>query len=162
MKRLIEKLRGFRRSPRRPLRRGATIVEMAIVQLLFLAMVLGMLDVGAAVVRYDALTQAARQGARQAIVHGDLATKLGSWGPASYSGTGADSHPIAAAIRPSLAIFDPSQVRIAAEWPDGGNEATKKNRVRVTVTAPYRPSVAFIFGNRTFTLQASSTMKITH
>lgn len=146
---------------RGPSRRGATMVEMAIVQLLFLTLVLGVFDIGMAVVRYNTLAHAARQGTRAAIVHGDLATRLGAWGPSSYSGTAADSAPLAEVIRPSLGSLDPAEVNIAAEWPDGGNEAGKKHRVRVSVSMSYRPIVTFLFGTD-FPLQATSTMQITH
>ncbi|HUT14608.1 MAG TPA: TadE/TadG family type IV pilus assembly protein [Thermoguttaceae bacterium] len=140
--------------------RGTTSVEMALVLLLFLTLVLGMLDLGIGVFRYNLLAQAARQGARQAIVHGTLADRLGPWGPQSYSGQGDDSHPVADAVRPSLTAFDPSEVGIQADWIDGDNEFEK--RVRIAVSAPYRPIMTFIFGNPTFTLRGTSTMPIAH
>jgi Flp pilus assembly protein TadG len=151
---------GCRGGPRAD-RRGATIVEMAIVVSVFLTLVLGMLDLGIAVFRYHLLAQAARQGARQAIVHGSMADRLGPWGPATYTGTSdVDGHPIVAAIRPSLVGLHLSQVTIQAEWPDADNKF--EQRVRVTVSAPYQPMMTFIFGNPTFTLQGTSTMRIAH
>ena len=143
-------------------RRGATAVEMAIVLLTFLILVFGMLDLGIGVFKYHLLAQAARQGARQAIVHGSLATKLGSWGPAAYSGNAADGTAIANYIKPMLA--DPSNVAITATWIDGGNAPVPPpgNRVTVTVSAPYKPIMLFIFGNQSYTLRASSTMYIAH
>lgn len=152
---------GCRRM-RRPDRRGATAVELAIVVMVFLTLVLGMLDLGLGVYRHNLLAQAARQGARQAIVHGDMADRLGPWGPASYSGTAADGSPIALAIQPLLAGIDPAEVSIQADWLDGGNEFTEEHRVRITVSTPYQPMMTFIFGNPTFTLQATSTMAIAH
>ena len=77
-----------RRSCLRRLRRGATAIELAIVLTLFLTLVFGMLDLGIAVFRYHIVCEAARQGARQAIVHGKLSDKLGTWGPAPLSLTG--------------------------------------------------------------------------
>jgi Flp pilus assembly protein TadG len=147
---------------RRRCRRGATIVEMAIVLMVFLTLVLGMLDLGLGVFHYHVLGQAARQGARQAIVHGNLADRLGPWGPQGFTVTAEDASPLVAAIRPVLAGFDLSQVTIQAEWPDGGNDPSSDQRVRVTVSAPYRPIITFIFGNPTYTLQATSTMFIAH
>jgi len=155
---------GNRPIPRRRTRsrdaRGTTTVEMALILLLFLTLVLGMLDLGIGVFRYNLLAQAARQGARQAIVHGSLADRLGPWGPQSYSGRGDDSHPIADAVRPSLTAFDPSEVGIQADWIDGDNQF--EQRVCVAVSAPYQPIMTFIFGSPTFTLQGTSTMPIAH
>jgi hypothetical protein len=146
----------------KPNRRGATAIELAIVVMIFLTLVLGMLDLGIGVFRYNLLSQAVRQGTRQAIVHGGMADRLGPWGTATYSGTADDGSPIALAMQPSLVGLDPAQVTILAEWPDGGNEVSEHDRVRVTVSAPYQPIMTFIFGNPTFTLQASSTMAIAH
>ncbi len=133
---------------------------MAIILMTFLILVFGMLDLGLGVLRYNTLAQAARQVVRQAIVHGSLADRLGSWGPGSYSGSAGDSHPIAQAVESSLAGFDLSEVTVQAEWPDGENEFQK--RVHVTVAMPYRPIITFIFGNPVFTLQATSEMPIAH
>ena len=36
------------------------------------------------------------------------------------------------------------------------------DRVRVSISTDYQPMMAFIFGNPTFTLQATSTMQIAH
>jgi Flp pilus assembly protein TadG len=149
-----------KRRRRRPDRRGATVVELAIVLLVFLTLVFGMLDLGMGVFRYHLLAQSARQGARQAIVHGSMANRLGSWGPTSYSAHGDDAAAIATYIRPMLEGFDLSQVTIQAAWIDGGNKP--EQRVRVTLTAPYQPVMAFIFGSTEITLRATSTMTIAH
>lgn len=148
----------------RRLRHGATAVELALVLLLFLTLVLGMLDLGIAVFRNHLLAEAARQGARQVIVHGKLADKLGSWGPGTLTLTGTDSHPLVSdpntGIRRLLTGIDPSQVNITVEWL-GGNDPQAENRVRVRVTTTYYPMV-FIFGNTHFDLSGSSTMYIAH
>ena len=51
--------------------RGTTIVEFALIVMLFFLLTLGLVDVGRAVWAYHSLTHAAREGARYAIVHGD-------------------------------------------------------------------------------------------
>lgn len=150
------------RKRRRSNRRGATTVEMAIILMTFLVLVFGMLDLALGVLRYNTLAQAARQVAREAIVHGSLADRLGPWGSGSYSGSAADSHPIAQFIQEysSLNVFDLSEVTVQVEWPDGANEF--QQRVHVTVSMPYRPIITFIFGNPVFTLEATSEMPIAH
>ncbi len=153
-----ERTNPRRRRPRN--RRGAAAIETAIVLMVFLTLVLGMLDLGLGVLRYHLLAQAARQGARQAIVHGDLANRLGTWGPAAYSGQASDDHPMTIAVRPSLTTFELSDVTVKADWLDGDNEL--EDRVRVTASAPYRPIMTFIFGNPSITLEGSSTMLIAH
>ena len=147
------------RRARKPSRRGATIVEMAIIMVVFLTLVLGMVDLGIGVFRYNTLAQAARQVARQAIVHGSMAVE--PWGPGTYSALANDASPIAQTVQSSVSGFDLSEVTINVEW-IGGNKVTENDHARVTMTTPYRPIMTFIFGNPTFTLQATSTMAIAH
>ncbi len=164
--------RTFRIRKRRCARRGATIVEMAIVLLTFLTLVLGMLDLGLGVARYNSLAHAARQGARQAIVHGSMADRLGVWGPATVEFSLSASPPsivlpstdaadIAAFIQPTLVHFNPAEVTVKVKW-ESGNEFGQP--VTVTLSAPYRPMMTFIFGNSVspIKLTAESTMSIAH
>ena len=140
-------------------RRGASMVEMAIVLPVFLTLVLGMLDLSIAVLRTHVLANAAREGCRKAMVHGSLSVE--EWGPATFSGTAdADGHPVVALVRPYLSGMDLSQVTIQVEWPEGSNGLEKP--VRLTASMPYQPMMTFIFGNPTFTLRGSSTMPIVH
>ena len=142
-------------------RRGATTVELAVVLLSLLTICLGMLDLGIGVFRYHIVSQAARQGARLAIVHGTLAPpQLAQWGPGTYSGKGDSSDPIPLAIAPYLAGLDPSQVDITVEWLDGDTDPD--SRVRVTASTTYTPALTFIFGSTTYAPKAISTMRIHH
>ena len=72
-------------------RRGAAMVEAAIILPVFLLLIFGMIDVGMGVFRNNLLSEAARHGARQAIVHGAFAPTGwdgGPWGPrATAAGT---------------------------------------------------------------------------
>jgi Flp pilus assembly protein TadG len=56
-----------------PKRRGAAVVEFAIVVPIFFLMVFGMIEFGRMVMVHQLLTGAAREGARQAIVNGATA-----------------------------------------------------------------------------------------
>ncbi len=154
-----------RLSPRRifgaPRRVGATMVETVLILNVFLLLVLGTLDLGLATYRYNTLSQAARQGARQAIVHGALAkSPMTKWGPGTYNGTAAGNSEFALAIRPMLAGFKLSDVAVRVEWIDGGNAI--QQRVRFHVSTDYRPIVAAFFSSAVYTLRASSTMPIAH
>jgi hypothetical protein len=50
--------------------RGQSVVELALVLPMFLALLFGMIDIGRIIWASDAVTNAAREGARYAIVHG--------------------------------------------------------------------------------------------
>jgi Flp pilus assembly protein TadG len=140
---------------------GATLVETAIVLNLFLLLILGSFDLGIAVYRNNTLSQAARQGARQAAVHGSLAApSMNAWGPETYHGTAGDGSVYAAAVSPTLVGFALANVTIKVEWIDGGNAA--QQRVRYTVSTPYKPIITSFFSSASYTLSASSTMPIAH
>jgi Flp pilus assembly protein TadG len=162
-------------------RRGAVLVEAAIMIPLFLTLVFGLLDLEIALFRKHVVSEAARQGARNATIHGYLApnsSAMNAWGPTpSYypalkppslyststsSTVRADdgSDELASTIKPFLVGLDPSTVTIQIGWPDGNNALG--NRVTVSVTTPYRHLIPFIFGDNTITLGATSTMTIMH
>jgi len=166
---------------RRNRRRGAALVEAAIMTSLFLSLVVGMLDLGIALFRMHVASEAARQGARNATIHGYYApngSTMNAWGPtpeyypaltsqslyatASSYTVRADtaSDELAATIRPYLVGLDPSTVTIQIQWPDGDNDLA--NRVTVSVSAPYQHLIPFVFGTDTITLSAASTMSIMH
>ena len=65
------RLRPDGRLPRRPRSRGQSLVEFALVLPLFLLLVMGIMDLGLAVFSYNSITNAAREGARLAIVNQD-------------------------------------------------------------------------------------------
>jgi len=144
-----------------PFRRGATLIETALVLMLFLMLLFGMLDLGLLVFRHQMLSFAARRGAREAIDHGEYADRLGIWGPAPISGT-LDS--LGAAIRdkfePHLVGMAPQDIDVQITWLDGTNNF--KKRIQVTLTTDYTPITTFIFGSPSFDVSASSTMPIAH
>ena len=142
-------------------RRGATMVETAIIMSAFLMLILGTFDLGIATYRYNMLSQAARQGTRQAMVHGALAPPaMTAWGPATYTGTAGDGSAYAQAVSPMLAGFTLANVTIKLEWIDGGNAI--QQRIRYTVTTTYRPMLTSFFTNTAYTQSAASTMPIAH
>ena len=142
-------------------RRGSASVETAVVLLVILTITVIIFDLGMGVFRNNILSQAARQGSRIVIVHGHLAPpQLSEWGPANFTATADSDGEIPAALRPYLAGLDPSQVNISVEWLDDHNEL--EGRVRVTVSTTYQPFLAFIFGDSTYNLHASSTQAIAH
>lgn len=147
---------------RRTERRAATTVEVAIALSVFVTLMLGMVDLGYGVFRQHVLTHAARQLARQAIVRGALADRFTRWGPEPLALNADQSHEAIDTIADSLVGWDRAEVEVSVEWIDGGNEADSQHRVHVTLAAPYRPIMTFIFGQPSITLHASSTMAIAH
>lgn len=152
-------MRLQQRSTRRP---GATLLETGIVFGVFLGLALGMLDLGIAVFRYHLLSQAARHGARQAMIHGSLApATVGSWGPGTINvAANTSGVPLVDAVKPFLIGFDLSKTQVLAEWLDGGIDADQ--RVRVTITTSYQPATPIISGTQPLTLRAASTLAIVH
>lgn len=137
------------------------MVETAIIMTVLIMLTLGSTDIGIATYRYNTISQAARQGARQAMVHGALAAPaMTVWGPGNYSGTAADGSPYAQAVSPMLVGMNLNNVTITVEWIDGGNAI--QQRVRFTVSTTYRPLVTFIFAKASYPLSASSTLPIAH
>ena len=150
---------------RRNRRRGATIVEMSIVLSVFLMLTLGMIDLGTCVFRYHVLSNAARQGARRAIVHGALANSAldgGPWGPTTIDvAATSTSTPIVGGAHDGIAGLlvgcNPAQTTIEVQWTKNSNAVGQP--VQVTLSTPYTPVMWFLTGG---TLTAASTMQIVH
>lgn len=147
-----------RRSAKHVGRRGAAMVEAAIVLPVFLMLVLGLLDLAGAAYRYNLVSELARRGVREAIVHGSQAPpKRVALGPQTWTATAAAAGDVPTAIRGLLAGIEPAEVTIRLDWVDGGNAPA--DRVRCTVTLPYR-GATFLLSGRQITLRATSTMAI--
>src|SRR5713226_3396638 len=126
---------------RQSTRPGATMAETGIVLLTFLITVVGMIDLGVAVLRQHTISEAARYGARLACVHGQYCGNStpswngGAWGPsqigpitASTTGT-----PIIDEMRTNYLqdLVDLSNTTIKVQWLDGNYNV--ESRVEVTV-----------------------------
>lgn len=142
-------------------RRGAAVTEVALILVPLLVLTLGLFDAGVAVFRYHIVAEAARHGARTAIVHGDRANPGAQWGPAQIDAVASSSGiPILTKIQPVLVGCDLSQTQITVDWPEGSNEFGKP--VTVTISTEYVPVVAALTNYGPITLSASSTMTIAH
>jgi hypothetical protein len=142
-------------------RLGSTLVESAIVLSACAVLLLGMLEMSLALVRYTAMSETARRVAREAIVHGGRAAPAREmWGPATLTITAADDHPAAAAARIALVTVKPADVQLELTWPDGDNEPN--HRVRVAVSYVHRPFVRIPGWYDELPLQGVSTMYVAH
>ena len=133
----------------------------------FLLLAVGMIDLGVAVFQKHVVSEASRQGARIAAVHGSLAPSGwngGNWGTTSYSGLANSGDTIPAALT-SGGLFtglNASNVTVAVQWPTGGNSAQNGDTVQVTISTTWTPIFTNIFGGTPYPLSATSIEPIAH
>lgn len=141
-------------------RSAATLVESAIVLLLLVLLILGTLDLGLAVFRYNLAAELARIGARAAIVRGlDAPPELPAWdGATAAVGIRELERPLLAACGVSEDEF---QVTAVYELDADGESINRiGSPVAVTVTVDYTPIMTAWFGGATMSLTAQSRMTI--
>jgi Flp pilus assembly protein TadG len=157
----------MRRPSKRSNRRGASMVEAVITTVVLTTLAFGMFDLGVAVFQNHVVSEASRQGARIASVHGSLAPSGwngGIWGTSTYTGTAnlTDNIPTAFSGAGLFVGLNPSNVNVSVQWPDGGNSAQNGNRVQVTVSTTWTPLITYLFGTTPYTLSATSIEPIAH
>lgn len=137
---------------RRPRRRGAAVVEMAVVLPVLLLMLLATIDLAQVVFAYGAVAEACRAGARHAIVHGSM-----SKAPVGPSPNDPNLEKVVRANAPAL---NPARLSVTSQWPRGDNRANSP----VTVTVVYQCPLVVgpLVGLKSVTVQSSSTMTVTH
>lgn len=142
---------------------GATAAEFSIISMVFLTAVLGMLELSVAVFQYHVVSHAARQGARLAMVRGELATRLGKWDPQALGNTHSAllsaNDPISNAIRPYVSGITPEHTTVTISWPDATNDL--ESQVQVQIVTIHQPFITFLFSSN-WTLTGRSTMPIAH
>lgn len=124
--------------------RGSALVETAIVLNLFLVLLLGIMDFSRALYTYHLVDNAARIGARFAIVHGSNCNHTGSrtdpW-PCN-----ADQAEIQNYIQQQSVVMGLGAVAVTPNWPGGNPGCTASSPyrgqgclVQVTVTYTFNP-----------------------
>lgn len=120
----------LRRKPHQT-RRGAAMVEMALVLPLFVMIILGIIEFGRAMMVSQLITNAAREGARLAVIDGSSNTSVQSAVQSFLTG----------ALRVSSTDVSVSiSITPAAGNPDPGNEcanAQARDLITVNVQVPY-------------------------
>jgi Flp pilus assembly protein TadG len=139
--------------------KSQTLVEFAIVGLVFSMLVFGIIDLGRALGSYNTLAQATREGGRYAIVHGDLSSDPSGPGSPHYTPPNQDAK-VTETVRQFAPGLDESQLTVEAEWPDGSNEFG--NRVKVTSRYSYASMFGGFLRLPSVTMTSSSTMEITY
>ena len=148
-----------RRSSRRGGEKGQSLVEFAMVIAIFFVIVFGVFDFGIAAYTYHYVSNATREAARWAIVHGQDSSSPATATDVENFVKGAGRLP------PGI---NPTKLTVTAEWPgDAANVScpagSKKHGcpVRVTVQYNYDFLMPFIT-SPALQIQSSSQMIIAH
>jgi Flp pilus assembly protein TadG len=136
--------------------RGATLAETAIVMSVLLAMLFGILDFGRALYTYSFVAQAARQGARWAMVRGANCTQLDHCPAQSGSG---DIQPYVQSL--SAGATDPNTLTANLNFPSCGNTNARGCIAQVTVTYPFNFMLPFLPAAQ-LNISSTSEMVITN
>ena len=119
--------------------KGTTILEFAIVGLVFFLLTAGLADIGRAVWAYHSLSYAVREGARYAIVHGDR------------SNNPAPANTIENIVKNQIPHFQ--GVIVTATWDPNNAQAST---VEVTAQYTFQPVMAFF----AFTVPLTATTRM--
>jgi Flp pilus assembly protein TadG len=158
------------RPPRRRATRGQAQVEFALVIVFLMILILSMLELLTLMHTYNVLADAAKEGLRYAIVHGNKnSTASGPTcpcadidGPAAPPGTvpGYGSGYGVVKTYAQYSLHDMTGLTVTVTYPDTANPPANKvpNRVQVVVAYPYRPF--FNLGWPTVTVNSAAEGRI--
>lgn len=127
------------RSPKNEQRRGAAMVEMAVVMPIFVTLVFGIIEFGQAFMVMQLINNAAREGGREAIVNGSSNTSVTQVIQDNLVATGVDPVDVTIAITVTEETGNPS----------AGNEvanANKRDLCTINVSIPFS-AVSYITGS---------------
>jgi Flp pilus assembly protein TadG len=136
---------------------GNALVEFTFIAVMMIVVMLGIVEMGRFVLVYTTVANAARVGARYAIVHGGERTGSGADGP---SGPGSTTQ-VQTVVKnfASAGLLDTSRLNITVTYPSGSNAADSP--VTVTVTYPYDAFVPYFSTLLNTTLGSTSQGVIT-
>ena len=118
-------------------RRGATMIEFAIIAFILIFVMLGGIEMSRMLLVYTCVADAAKAGARYAAVHGGNRTGIGVDGP---SGPGNNPPEVVAVVTNyARTLVNPANLAVTVTYPNGNN--TVGSQVRVVVNYTYDPWV---------------------
>jgi Flp pilus assembly protein TadG len=128
------------RHRRRIRTRGQTLVEFSLVAFLTIVLLLSIVEISRMVLVYTTVANAARAGARYAIVHGATRTGSGVDGP---SGPTANPLQVVTVVRnfASAGLLSPGILVITVNYPGASNAPGQP--VTVAVVYPYDPLTTY-------------------
>jgi Flp pilus assembly protein TadG len=137
--------------------RGSSMIEFSLIAFMFIIVLLGVVEMGRMILVYTTIANAARAGARYAIVHGAGQTVSPS-GP----GSPCTCTQIQAVVTnfASAGLVTTSLLTTTVNYPDNSNAAG--SRVTVTVSYPYDPMVRYFTSLLSDTLSSTSQGVITY
>ncbi len=136
---------------------GSNLVEFALVAFMFIIVLLSIVEIGRMALVYTTMANAARAGARYAIVHGGERTGTGVNGP---SGPGSTTQ-VETVVKnfASSGLLDTSKLTVTVTYPNGLN--TAGSLVLVAVSYTYDPIVSYFSSILSTTLGSMSEGVIT-
>lgn len=167
------------RSRRRTRSRGQALTEFALVAPIFFFVMFAIIEFGRAVYTIQMLNNAAREGARYAIVHGASSNLPSGPFPASWNAISADPtgslYVVPKVKQFAIAIIDsgPSDFAVTVKWcandgdigdcpgPVGDGDNGRNQTVMVTVDYKFKPLLGIV-PLPTFTLSGGSTLVVNH
>lgn len=136
---------------------GSNLMEFTLVSVMFIVVMLSIVEMGRMALVYTTMANAARAGARYAVVHGGERTGTGYDGP---SGPGSTTQ-VETVVKnfASAGILDSTRLSISVSYPNGIN--TAGSPVIVTVSYIYDPLIAYFNSILSTTLGSTSEGVIT-
>lgn len=136
--------------------RGSSLVEFALVSVLFILVLLSVVEVSRMILDYTTVAQAAKAGARYAVVHGADRTGSGASGPSGPSCGPSSCTQINTVVKNFAAagLLNTSNLTVTVSYPDSSNAAGY--RVVVDVSYPYDPLIGYFSHAFSKTLSSSS------
>ena len=129
------------------------MVEFSLAILIFLVLLMGIVDFGMSIYKYNGVSQAAREIARVASVH------QGSvWGSSEIIGVVATQQKLIPGL--SSPTFTCTQVDGTAQTMTSSGQCPPNAYVQVEVTAPYRAATPVLGLIGTITMKGSSSAQI--
>lgn len=138
--------------------RGSALIEFSLIGFVFIIVLLGVVEMGRMVLVYTTIANAARAGARYAIVHGGERSGTGVNGP---SGPTCPCTQVSTVVRnyASAGLLNSGNVSVTVSYPDGIN--TAGSHVNVTASYVYDPLVTYFTPLLSTTLGSTSQGVIT-
>jgi Flp pilus assembly protein TadG len=142
---------------------GVAEIEFAFVAVLLVMVLLGVVEMGRMVLVYNAVANAAKAGARYAMVHGVDRTGSGVDGPSSASSYGQVQ--TVAQNYASAGLLNGSNVTVSVSYPNHSGTVAGNypgDPVDVTVSYTYDPLVGYFSSLLNQTLSSTSEAVITY
>jgi Flp pilus assembly protein TadG len=140
---------------------GASLIEFSLIAVMFIIVLLSVVEMGRMILVYTTVANAARAGARYAIVHGQERTGSGVNGPSGPSCGPSSCTQINTVVQNFAAagLVNTANLTIAVAYPNGSNAAGSP--VTVTVSYTYDPLVGYFKSILNKTLGSTSQGVIT-